>query len=58
MYKGQQVTVSAISNMDKVALLRAVNEIISNMEVIDITYVTVQKEPCVVEYTAILTVKG
>jgi len=58
MYKGQKVTVSAISNMDKVALLRAVNEIISNMEVIDVAYVTVQKEPCVVEYTAIITVKG
>jgi len=58
MYKGQKVIVSAISNMDKVALLRAVNEIISKMEVIDVQYVTVQKEPCVVEYTAIITVKG
>jgi hypothetical protein len=57
MYKGQQVIVSAISNMDKVALLRAVNEIISKMEVLDISYVTVQIEPCVVEYIAIITVK-
>jgi hypothetical protein len=58
MYQGQQVIVSAISNADKVALLRAVNEVISKMEVIDVQYVTVQKEPCVVEYTAIITVKG
>lgn len=58
MYKGQKVIVSAISNMDKVALLKVVNEIISKLEVVDITYVTVQKEPCVVEYTAIITVKG
>jgi len=58
MYKGQTVIVSAISNMDKVALLRAVNEVIAKMEVIDVQYVTVQKEPCVVEYTAIITVKG
>lgn len=58
MYKGQKVIVSAISNWDKIALLRAVNEIIFKLEVVDITYVTVQKEPCVVEYTAIITVKG
>lgn len=58
MYKGQQVTVSAISNYDKNALLKAVNEVIFNREVIDIQYVTLQKEPCVVEYTAIITVKG
>jgi len=58
MYQGQKVIVSAISNMDKVALLRAVNEVIAKMEVIDVQYVTVQKEPCVVEYTAIITVKG
>jgi hypothetical protein len=57
MYKGQQVMVSSISNMDKVALLRAVNEIINTREVLDIQYVTLQKEPCVVEYTAIITVK-
>jgi hypothetical protein len=44
--------------MDKVALLRAVNEIINTREVLDIQYVTLQKEPCVVEYTAIITVKS
>ena len=57
MYKGQQVIVTAISNMDKVALLRTVGEIIKDEEVIDIQYVAVQIEPCVYEYTAFVTVK-
>jgi len=57
MYKGQQVIVTAISNMDKVALLRAVGDIIKDEEVIDIQYVAIQIEPCVYEYTAFVTVK-
>jgi hypothetical protein len=57
MYKGQNVIVTAISNMDKVALLRAVNGVINTREVLDIQYVALQKEPCVYEYTAFITVK-
>lgn len=57
MYKGQSVIVTAISNMDKVALLRAVGDIIKDEEVIDIQYVAIQIEPCVYEYTAFVTVK-
>jgi hypothetical protein len=57
VYKGQSVIVTAISNMDKVALLRAVGDIIKDEEVIDIQYVAIQIEPCVYEYTAFVTVK-
>ena len=57
MYKGQSVIVTAISNMDKVALLRVVSDIIKDEEVVDIQYVAIQIEPCVYEYTAFITVK-
>jgi len=57
MYKEQLARVSSISNMDRIALVQAVNEIITDNNVLDITYATLQKEPNVYEYVAFITVK-
>jgi len=56
MYKGQQVMVTALKNMDIIALTQVVNEIIKKKEVVDIQYVALQIEPCVYEYGAFVTV--
>ena len=57
MYQGKNARVYVRKNSDEVALANLVNEIIQNKTVLDIGYATLQREPCVVEYVAFVTVE-